>query len=260
MNESLYKQLTQAAFVLMNSLKNKAKIAELRNGLSERKNKENDLKNKIEYEKNFSYGTGCLAVTIIGIIVGIIIVINFFLGNGEYCLYVGIPMAAISFALWFLTKIFQANAQITHEERMECLSEELEKTKEENKVYEKEVNEKIKEIEKVDKECWEVGKHFLDFLPEKYRNTQAIAFLGEAVKNCRADTLKEAINLYESKIERDARWDAEMEMKREEASLQAAHMQEMERIAREMNETNKNIEADISKIKWMEYYDIMNKE
>ncbi|MBE6654279.1 MAG: hypothetical protein E7608_02330 [Ruminococcaceae bacterium] len=97
-------------------------------------------------------------------------------------------------------------------------------------------------------------------MPEKYRNTQAIAFLGEAVKNCRADTLKEAINLYESKIERDARWDAEMEMKREEASLQAAHMQEMERIAREMNETNKNIEADISKIKWMEYYDIMNKE
>ena len=260
MNESLYTQLTQAAFVLTNRQKNKAKIAELKNSIEKKKKQENDLKNKIELEKKSSYGTGCLVISVFGIIVGITIAVNFFLGNGEACLYIGIPIAAISFALWFLIKVLQANARITYEERMEILSEELKELEKENKIYEKEISEQIKEIERVDRECWEVGKHFLDFLPEKYRNSQAIAFLGEVVKNCRADTLKEAINLYEAKIERDARWAAEMEIRREEAALQAAHMQEMERIAREMDATQKNIEADISKIKLMEYYDIMNEE
>lgn len=263
MNESLYKQLTQAAFVLTNSLKNKAKIAELKNGIIEKKRlQEDELDNKIKDEKRSAdnYGKIGIAISIFGIAEGVCWVLPGIITNEGGAAAIGITVLAISLSIFLLMKVLRKNVRLTAEVNIEVLKEEFEKIKKENKVYEKEVNEKIKEIEKIDKECWEVGKHFLDFLPEKYRNSQAIAFLGEAVKNCRADTLKEAINLYETKVESDARWAAEMEIKREEAALQSAHMQEMERIAKEMSVTQKNIEDDISKIKLMEYYDIMNKE
>ena len=42
MNESLYTQLTQAAFVLTNRQKNKAKIAELKNSIEKKKKQENE--------------------------------------------------------------------------------------------------------------------------------------------------------------------------------------------------------------------------
>ena len=263
MNESLYKQLTQAAFVLANSLKNKAKIAELKNSIDKKRlqqEEEFDEKIKDEERSAYNYGKIGIAISIFGIAEGVCWVLPGIITNEGGAAAIGTIVLAISLSILFLMKVLRKNVRLTAELNIEVLKEEFEKKKKENKVYEKEVNEKIKEIEKIDKECWEIGKHFLDFLPQKYRNSQAIAFLGEAVKNCRADTLKEAINLYETKIESDARWAAEMEIKREEVALQTAHMKEMERMAREMNATNKNIEDDISKIKWMEYYDIMNKE
>ena len=43
-------------------------------------------------------------------------------------------------------------------------------------------------------------KNLLDFLPEKYHTIMAISFMLESVKNLRADTLKEVINLYEQEL------------------------------------------------------------
>ncbi|MBQ5794097.1 MAG: hypothetical protein IIW17_08775, partial [Clostridia bacterium] len=42
--------------------------------------------------------------------------------------------------------------------------------------------------------------HYLEFLPTSYRNVMAVGFMLEAVQNLRADTLKEAINLYEQEL------------------------------------------------------------
>ncbi len=44
--------------------------------------------------------------------------------------------------------------------------------------------------------------NLLDFVPEHYRTNLAVAFMERAVRTGRADTLKEAINLYEEQLHR----------------------------------------------------------
>lgn len=48
--------------------------------------------------------------------------------------------------------------------------------------------------------------YVLDFLPEDYREVMAVGYIEECIRNLRADTLKEAINLYE---EQKHRWTME---------------------------------------------------
>lgn len=52
----------------------------------------------------------------------------------------------------------------------------------------------------------ESNKHILEFIPPRYRNYTAVLFMAHAVGNCRADSLKEAINLYEEQLHR---WELE---------------------------------------------------
>ena len=58
----------------------------------------------------------------------------------------------------------------------------------------------IKTIASEANEIWLNNKHILDFLPEKYHNILAIGFMLSTVENLRANTLTEAINLYENEI------------------------------------------------------------
>ena len=44
--------------------------------------------------------------------------------------------------------------------------------------------------------------HVLDFLPDMYRSQLAVVFMEQAVRAGRADTLKEAINIYEEQLHR----------------------------------------------------------
>lgn len=50
------------------------------------------------------------------------------------------------------------------------------------------------------------NQHVLEFLPPRYRNYLATQYMALAVANCRADSLKEAINLYEEQLHR---WELE---------------------------------------------------
>ena len=43
--------------------------------------------------------------------------------------------------------------------------------------------------------------HHVEFLPEDYQHTHAVGYMLKAVKNFRADSLKEAINLYYQEFE-----------------------------------------------------------
>ena len=65
------------------------------------------------------------------------------------------------------------------------------------------IEEERKGIEKIEKECTELAPYkakALEFLPEAYWNLDAVAFMLMAIKNGRADTLKEVINLYEQEL------------------------------------------------------------
>ena len=83
------------------------------------------------------------------------------------------------------------------------------------------------------------------FLPEKYRNLQATHFMLNAVGDGRAETLKEAFNLYEEQLHR---W------RMEGAAQQAADVQAMaaDEMRAQMAEANARL-ASIENLKWIEY-------
>jgi len=94
------------------------------------------------------------------------------------------------------------------------------------------------------------NKHLIDVLPFSYRNIEASSFLFLAIANGRADTLKEAINLYEEWIHRQML---------ENAARQTAEAQEYMALALdELNnrqaETNNHLKA----IEFMQYWQYIN--
>lgn len=85
------------------------------------------------------------------------------------------------------------------------------------------------------------NKHILQFLPEEYRNATAVIYMEQAVRNCRADSLKEAINLYEDQLHK---WKIEQQNQEllDQQALQNYLIEEqrdaMDRLRREQRSTN----------------------
>ena len=114
---------------------------------------------------------------------------------------------------------------------------------------------KIEKLEKNISEIVEAGEkfaekngHVLKFLPNQYRNLQATSYMLMAVKNGRADTLKEAINLYEEQLHR---W------RLEDAARQSAEAQEylalaVEELSARQAETNDHLRS-IEFMQYMQY-------
>lgn len=92
--------------------------------------------------------------------------------------------------------------------------------------------------------------YVLDFLPETYRNAPAVSFMFLVISNGRADTLKEAMNLYEEQLHR---W------KLEAYAHQSAETQEycsraMEELNSKQAQTNEHLRA----IEFMQYVNYTN--
>lgn len=88
-------------------------------------------------------------------------------------------------------------------------------------------------------------KRLLDFVPEHYRTNLAVAFMERAVRTGRADTLKEALNLYEEQLHR---WNMESyaqsmaEQAAWEAAMMDEHLSRMEANQARMASSLRNIE------------------
>lgn len=92
--------------------------------------------------------------------------------------------------------------------------------------------------------------HLIEFLPMQYRDLQAVSFMLLAVANGRADTLKEAINLYEEQLHR---W------KLENAVQQSLEMQEYLAMAvDELNSQQAETNAHLRSIEFMQYLQYLN--
>ncbi len=136
-----------------------------------------------------------------------------------------------------------------------------EKTKERKfkKIYQNEIQpqidqakEEVNNIKIAVQEFAQKNLHLIEFLPMQYRHLQAVSFMFYAVKNGRADTLKEAINLYEEQLHR---W------KVENAAQEALETQQymayaMDELNARQVETNKRLLA----IQAMQYWNYINEK
>ena len=101
----------------------------------------------------------------------------------------------------------------------------------------------------VDETC-----HFLDFLPNNYRNPQAVGFMLKAIENLRANTLTDVINLYEQELHF-------MEQRRileDTAEMQRIHNENMMYAMESINRNQERTNANLNVIQAMQFISMLS--
>lgn len=106
----------------------------------------------------------------------------------------------------------------------------------------------IKEIKEALENFGDSNKHLLDFLPSKYRNLEATSYMLMVVSDKRAETLKEAMNLYEEQLHR---WKLE-DLAQKNAEIQEYMADALDELNARQAETNAHLSA-IEQLKFIEY-------
>lgn len=107
-------------------------------------------------------------------------------------------------------------------------------------------NADIEMLSATEERLWEKNQFYLEFLPIRYRTEIATSFMLSAVKNSRADTLKEAINLYENTI---AQWKLEKILS-DAVQMQRKHFEYMTTAAQEIAQNQQILHRDLQDIKY----------
>ena len=110
----------------------------------------------------------------------------------------------------------------------------------------------IEEIKEAMEKFGETNKHLLAFLPSKYRNLEATSYMLMVVSDGRAETLKEAMNLYEEQLHR---WKME-DLAQKNAEIQEYMADALDELNARQAETN----AHLSAIEQMEFIEYMHRQ
>jgi hypothetical protein len=102
------------------------------------------------------------------------------------------------------------------------------------------LNEELEVLKGQRDQYWKDHSHRLLFLPQKYRAEFLVEILLEIVEDCRADTLKEALNLCEQELRQRRAERAQRERDKEAEFYQMALLQELERQNDELERIRRN--------------------
>lgn len=263
MNQPLYDQLRNAGGVLYYQAAAYSKIKDLQDEIEDNEllveESENNITNKYPPGYNLKNVVGillglasggvagfCLLGTVIGVVSYIMQPEPGMLGATLFfavCCAVGTLLLAIALALIISAKIsrkkFMKHATAEHEKFKVQIEEEI-----------AELNEQINQIQNNLNDYMKAKQHYLEFLPSSYRNVMAVGFMMEAVQNLRADTLKEAINLYEQELKHIAAMEA--------AELQRTQYENMLYV---LEQAKSGIEANnevLNDIRFMQFLNMLN--
>ena len=113
-----------------------------------------------------------------------------------------------------------------------------------------------KEIARIEAESnkfWATYKPLIDFLPEKYQTLEAVAFMLESIKNLRAHTLTEVINLWEAELKDIERLSAMRSM----AEAQRIQNERVMSALAAVQENQAALHSDLQTVKTMQAIDLM---
>lgn len=165
-----------------------------------------------------------------------------FAPNDGTAMLLFIPLTLVAVLLLIFSKVQLRKNEVTFEEikrrtvlpQIEALEKEISKITEAGQLF-------IKS-----------NQNLIEFLPNSYRNIQATSYMLLAIKNGRADTLKEVFNLYEEQLHR---W------KLEDAARQSAEAQEYLLLAvEELNAQQAETNARLRSIEFMQYLNQQSNE
>ena len=243
MNKELYEQLLNAGKVMLIREQSRRELLKINEKVNAKKIQLEEMKKEINYNP---FG-GKKGWGIFLLILGVMGNISMFSSLGP----INIKLCLLLCPIWSLLTIFSGiilmlSARKQRKKYIIKATEEYKLEVEKFTLFTNEVTKEVKrktvEIEKFNTEY----ECFLDFLPKKYHSIEALGFMMEAVYNLRADTLKEAINLYEDELIRKGN----------------ARMQELqyERILYAMQQINENqdrINSNLQDIKTLQFVDII---
>ena len=266
MNQELYDQMLNGGLVLLYREKRKKEILDINAAVKRKEMLLEEKKNSIKinpYSERKGFG---IFLSIVGGLFFFAFLISYSIQFIENTLFLRIMEEApsrlitdliigISSGAVFALGLFLAISAGKLRKKYVKQSTEEYKLEAENHIK---VTEKaMVELKKISTETEEFNAkhgHFLDFLPAKYHNIEAISFMLEAVSNLRADTLKEVINLYEEELHhRNLERIAENNMR-----MQQLQNERMIYAMNQINENQERINSNLRDIKTMQIFDIVN--
>lgn len=177
----------------------------------------------------------CLVCVAVGLLLAILKDTSYFIGVLEFA----VPMI-IGYFLRFMGKKLESANEKAYKDRLSA----------EVKPIADEANKNIAIIKAAMNDFISKNARYIEMIPEKYRNLEAVSYMYLAVCNGRADTLKEVINLYEEQLHR---W------RLEASAQQAAEAQEFTAMALdELNRQQAKTNNHLQTIEYLEYLNYLN--
>jgi len=253
MNAELYDKLLGAACLMMYKRNTADEIAKCDSGIATNLEIIDHYQRDIDTNPDgygFRKGWGIALI-----VIGAIMAIDTFMP----AILNGIPMLlCISFVFFSLVIVGIFMTYSSRKMRLGHIKEAEEEYKDaqsrllpKNKKLKAKKEELIANFEKVWKGCSE----FYDFLPEKYQEFYAVLFMLDAVKSLRADTLKEAINLWEAEL----KWIAEQQQKRQFEAIRQRQNAQMLAAMSAIESNQEQLNSNLRDIKVMQFMDYYNK-
>lgn len=253
-NQALYDKLLEAAILMVYKKGCNDKIAKY----------DADIQNNLEtidaYKENINrkpdgYGTrkgwGIFLIVVSSYIIlcSIVGLLQTFYTSFIHILLVAIVFFVIGFFVTYSSR----KMRLEHIEEAEKEYQEAQsRLLSENKGLNRKKEDLRAEFEKM----WKLAAECYDFLPTKYQEVTPVVFMLDAVKSLRADTLKEAINLWEAEL----KWMAEQQQKRQFEAIRQRQNAQMMAALSEIESNQEQLNSNLRDIKVMQYIDYYNKQ
>ena len=224
MNKELYDQLLKAtAFLVGKNMYAEARQKKKKELLKIGK-KEDNLKKEIDKKPNSIISIILVPILMFFFVCGplgaaLFLVGSIYMSEGSFLVGVFFLVGLIAFLVPLIVPIVMVIKNIKHKPKAQKAYDHYYNTTylpERNRL-----NDELNRLDISETDWTKENKRLLEFLPHDYREIVAVSFMMNAVKNCRADTLKEAVNLFE---EEKRHW-AQMQALQQVAQIQTEYYQ-----------------------------------
>ena len=258
MNQPLYNDLLNASLILVAQKGNRKKIQEHKETIALRNQIRDEMAALDDKPKGYGAKNGWGwfllifgAMGAIGLTIGAIVSIAVMGLQAS-----DIIMLAIAFLFCIMVAIGLLLVSLAHDslKKHRIHNEKLmEQLRQEDDVKNKADEAAIAQLEADAVTLQKAAKELLAFLPDTYRNAEAACYMLLAVKDGRADTLKEAMNLYEEQLHR---WKME-KLAANSARMQQIHMEAMQSAMQEITNNQQQIQGQLSTVTALQMADML---
>ena len=250
MNQPLYTDLLNASLILVAQKNNKKKIQEHKDYIKLRNQIRDEMAALDDKPRGYGAMKGWGIFLLIVCSIWFAIVFPATASEPEFMpaplfYYIAVPIVCAFFLLSIFLLVRARVSLKKHKKNDKILMEQL---RQEDEVKNKADEATIAQLEADAVTLQKAANELLAFLPDTYRNTEAACYMLLAVKDGRADTLKEAMNLYEEQLHR---WKME-KLAANSARMQQIHMESMQSAMREIAGNQEQIQGQLSAIAGMQ--------